>query len=41
MRGSGDSDGVLHDEYLAQEQDDAVEVLAWIARSPGAPAASA
>lgn len=32
MRGSGDSDGVLHDEYLAQEQDDALEVIAWIAR---------
>ncbi len=31
MRGSGDSDGILFDEYLAQEQDDALEVLAWIA----------
>jgi hypothetical protein len=31
MRGSGDSDGVLHDEYLPQEQDDAVEAIAWIA----------
>ena len=26
MRGSGDSDGILHDEYLRQEQDDAIEV---------------
>ncbi|MGR3197292.1 MAG: CocE/NonD family hydrolase, partial [Paracoccus sp. (in: a-proteobacteria)] len=31
MRGSGDSDGHLADEYLSQEQDDALEVLAWIA----------
>ena len=34
MRGSGDSGGILHDEYLSQEQDDAVEVIAWIARQP-------
>ena len=34
MRGSGDSDGVLVDEYLQQEQDDALEVIAWIARQP-------
>ncbi len=34
LRGSGDSDGVLHDEYLAQEIDDAVEVIAWLARQP-------
>jgi hypothetical protein len=34
MRGSGDSDGVLLDEYLRQEQDDALEVIAWIARQP-------
>ena len=31
MRGSGDSDGILHDEYLPQEQADAVEVVAWLA----------
>ncbi|WP_442582877.1 CocE/NonD family hydrolase [Mesorhizobium sp. ASY16-5R] len=31
MRGSGDSDGILHDEYLPQEQADAVEVIAWLA----------
>jgi putative CocE/NonD family hydrolase len=31
LRGSGDSDGLLADEYLAQEQDDAVEAIAWIA----------
>ena len=27
LRGSGESDGVLIDEYLEQEQDDAVEVM--------------
>ena len=32
MRGSGESDGIMHDEYLRQEQDDALEVIAWIAR---------
>jgi len=31
MRGSGDSDGVLTDEYTRQEQQDAVEAIAWIA----------
>ncbi len=31
MRGSGDSDGLLLDEYLEQEQDDALDVLAWLA----------
>jgi uncharacterized protein len=31
MRGSGDSDGVLKGEYLPQEQDDALEVLDWLA----------
>ena len=30
MRGSGESDGVMHDEYLPQEQDDALEVIDWI-----------
>lgn len=33
-RGSGESDGVLEDEYTAQEIDDAVEVLAWLAGQP-------
>lgn len=31
IRGSGDSDGVLLGEYLQQEQDDAIEVIAWLA----------
>lgn len=34
MRGAGDSDGILYDEYLPQEQDDALEVLAWLAAQP-------
>src|SRR5215207_2362137 len=29
IRGSGDSDGILEDEYLPFEQDDALEVLRW------------
>jgi len=31
LRGSGDSDGVLCDEYLQQELDDGIQVLRWIA----------
>jgi len=34
LRGSGDSDGLLLDEYLPQEQSDALEVIAWIANQP-------
>ncbi len=34
IRGSGESDGVLIDEYLRQEQDDALEVIRWIASQP-------
>ncbi|MBX3014874.1 MAG: CocE/NonD family hydrolase [Caldilineaceae bacterium] len=34
MRGSGDSDGILYDEYLQQEQDDALVVIAWLAAQP-------
>ncbi|MDB9999210.1 CocE/NonD family hydrolase [Porticoccaceae bacterium] len=30
IRGTGDSDGVLTDEYTKQEQDDAVELIAWL-----------
>ncbi len=32
IRGSGDSDGLLVDEYLKQEQDDALEVFDWIVK---------
>jgi putative CocE/NonD family hydrolase len=31
IRGTGDSDGVIVDEYARQEQDDGLEVLTWIA----------
>src|SRR3569833_494198 len=31
LRGSGDSDGVLLDEYLPLEQSDGLEVLRWLA----------
>lgn len=31
IRGSGESDGILFDEYLEQEQDDCLEVMEWIA----------
>ena len=34
VRGSGDSDGLLLDEYVRQEQDDALEVIRWIALQP-------
>ena len=34
LRGSGDSEGVLQDEYLQQELDDGVEVIKWIAQQP-------
>ncbi len=34
MRGTGASDGILYDEYLPQEQDDALEVMDWIAGQP-------
>jgi putative CocE/NonD family hydrolase len=34
LRGSGDSEGLLLDEYLLQEQDDALDVLRWIAEQP-------
>ncbi|WP_439813960.1 CocE/NonD family hydrolase [Zavarzinia sp. CC-PAN008] len=34
IRGSGNSGGILQDEYVAQEQDDAVAVIAWAAAQP-------
>ncbi|MDQ0792366.1 CocE/NonD family hydrolase [Streptomyces sp. B1I3] len=34
IRGTGESEGVLRDEYLEQEQRDAEEVLAWLADQP-------
>jgi len=34
LRGTGDSEGVCHDEYLPQEQQDGYDVIAWIADQP-------
>ena len=34
LRGSGESEGILDDEYLAQELKDGEEVLRWIADQP-------
>jgi len=34
LRGSGDSEGILRDEYLQQELDDGLEVLSWLAAQP-------
>jgi len=34
LRGSGDSDGILEDEYLPLEQTDALEVIDWLAAQP-------
>ncbi|HKY95869.1 MAG TPA: CocE/NonD family hydrolase [Kiloniellales bacterium] len=34
IRGSGDSEGVLTDEYTPQEQEDACAVIAWLAAQP-------
>ncbi|MGH3006158.1 MAG: CocE/NonD family hydrolase [Gaiellaceae bacterium] len=34
IRGTGESDGILEDEYTEQEQDDAVGVIAWLAEQP-------
>ncbi|MGM0771849.1 MAG: CocE/NonD family hydrolase [Halobacteriota archaeon] len=32
LRGSGDSEGILSDEYLQQELDDGLEILKWAAK---------
>jgi putative CocE/NonD family hydrolase len=32
LRGSGESEGILTDEYLQQELDDGVEVIQWLSR---------
>ncbi|MBM6621639.1 CocE/NonD family hydrolase [Micrococcaceae bacterium RIT802] len=34
LRGSGDSDGVMVDEYRPQEHEDAEDVIAWLADQP-------
>jgi len=34
LRGTGDSEGLLIDEYAKQEQDDGLDVIAWLAAQP-------
>jgi len=34
LRGSGESSGLLFDEYAEQEQDDGVQLIAWLAAQP-------
>ena len=34
VAGMGDSDGLVEDEYVRREQDDGVEVIAWLAVQP-------
>jgi uncharacterized protein len=34
IAGMGDSDGLMNDEYVKREQDDAIEVIAWLAAQP-------
>jgi predicted acyl esterase len=34
LRGSGESTGLLFDEYARQEQDDGLEVITWLAAQP-------
>ncbi|MFP3883689.1 MAG: CocE/NonD family hydrolase [Actinomycetota bacterium] len=34
LRGSGESDGILRDEYLPQELDDGLEIIDWLANQP-------
>ena len=34
IAGMGDSDGLVEDEYVQREQDDGIEVIAWLAAQP-------
>ncbi len=34
ISGSGDSEGLIEDEYVKREQDDALEAIAWLAAQP-------
>ena len=34
ISGSGDSDGLVEDEYVRREQDDGIEAIAWLAAQP-------
>ncbi|WP_085506097.1 CocE/NonD family hydrolase [Thalassobacillus devorans] len=40
IRGTGNSDGILLDEYTKQEQDDALDILTWIENQPWATGAA-
>ena len=37
IRGSGDSEGLLTDEYTELEQEDACEIIAWLGRLHSRP----
>ncbi len=41
MRGNGDSEGLMLDEYTPQELEDGCDVIRWLAAQPGAMAMSA
>ena len=34
ISGSGDSEGLIEDEYIKREQDDALAIIAWLAKQP-------
>src|SRR5262249_15890139 len=34
IAGTGDSEGLVEDEYVKREQDDALEVIAWLSKQP-------
>ena len=34
IRGSGESEGLLRDEYLPREQQDGIEIIDWLSRQP-------
>ena len=34
IAGSGDSEGLVEDEYVKREQDDALEIISWLAEQP-------
>jgi len=34
ISGSGDSDGLIEDEYVVREQDDALEIINWLVNQP-------
>jgi putative CocE/NonD family hydrolase len=34
IAGTGDSEGLVEDEYVKREQDDALEIIAWLSKQP-------